>query len=79
MDLAFDNQAFGGLPVVGGLFDQPAGLLRRMRAALNAFYGWRAYQAGGREPGAFVKWREEHPDEAQVADLVRKLRKEHVS
>lgn len=73
-----DCQAFGGLPWAGGHFDQPAGLLRRMRAARNVFYGWRAYQQGGREPGAFVKWRQDHPDEAEIADLVKAMRKKHV-
>lgn len=78
LDLAFDNQAFGGLPVAGGHLDQPAGLLRRMRTARNVFHAWRAYQLGGHQAGEFVKWRVEHPDQAEIVDLVKLLRKKHV-
>ena len=43
--MAWDSRTFGGLPEAGGLMDQPAGLLRRMRAALSVYEAWMRWKA----------------------------------
>lgn len=43
LTLAWRCEQYHVLPYPGGLLDQPAGLVNRMTAALNAFTVWRAY------------------------------------
>ncbi len=49
LSLALDCQAFSALPLVGGILDQPAGLVKRMRSYLNiynALTAWKNHRQG---------------------------------
>lgn len=41
---AIQCKAWGTLPLAGGLYDQPAGLMRRMTAALNVYTAAQAWK-----------------------------------
>lgn len=66
--LAWDCRTFGALPEAGGVRDQPAGLLRRMRQALGVFNAFRSWKA--REAAKEDEWVERHPTEWQIVQSV---------
>ena len=73
--LALDVRAWGALPVSGGLLDQPAGLLDKMRYALSVYEAVTSYE--NRNKLETVKWKEAHPRQWQVIQEVNELRKTH--
>ena len=73
--LALDVRSWGALPVSGGLLDQPAGLLDKMRYALSVYEAVISYES--RNKLETVKWKEAHAREWQGVQEVNKLRAEH--
>jgi hypothetical protein len=71
----FESQQFGALYAAGGLADQPAGLVRRMRAAYNTWEAVSAWRA------AKIKatWCEKNQEEWKIVKMVIKLREESSS
>lgn len=54
--LYWECQTFHALPEPGGLLDQPAGLVGKMRACANAYELWQAWKAvSPKEAGKFIK------------------------
>lgn len=45
LELAFYARDFGALPEAGGIYDQPAGLLRRMKNAMDIYNLWREWKS----------------------------------
>ena len=71
LELMFECQRFpGALYMAGGLGDQPAGLVRRMRAALTVFEAVRAWKAAR----VRAEWCEQNPGEWRVVQKVLKMR-----
>jgi len=71
LELMFECRNFpGSLYEPGGLADQPAGLLRRMRAAYNA---WGAV-CDWRSARNKAKWCEGNPHDWKIVQLVLTLR-----
>lgn len=58
LELALNAREWGSLPEAGGIRDQPAGLLRNMRLALNTYETAKSYRA--RKAGEEDKWVESH-------------------
>lgn len=73
LELAWDCQTFGGLPEAGALRDQPAGLLKRARVALNVYNSVRLFTA---PPGdaTYVDLANRHPREWRVYQDVLRMR-----
>lgn len=57
LELMFDFRVFGALPEPGALYDQPAGLLRRMRHAEQV---WKIYD-GWNRAASWKKWQAANP------------------
>jgi hypothetical protein len=75
--LAFQATTYGALPLAGGLFDQPAGLLSRMTQAYNT---WLAYHSFHNcDLAHYDKWAKANPDLNRILQRVRKLREAHAS
>lgn len=74
VELALDCERFRALPVGGGVLDQPAGLLRKMRMVLNVYNAVRAYKAEGKKPGETAKWKKEHEEAWAIIGQVENLR-----
>jgi hypothetical protein len=68
----FECLRFGVLYEGGGLADQPAGLLRRMRAAYNVYNAMLAW----RDTKSMQDFTRQHPQEWQVVQMVLKLRQQ---
>ena len=69
-----DCEAYHALPRAGGVLDQPAGLLKRMRATMNVYRAYQAYQHDGMKAGEMAKWRSENSDIWEIVIDIERLR-----
>ena len=74
LELAINCDEYHALPVAGGVLDQPAGLMRKLRQVLNVYRAHRAYKADGNRPGESAKWKKEHQDIWDIIVWVDELR-----
>ncbi len=74
LELAVDCERYGALPVSGGVLEQPAGLLRKMRMAKNVYEAYRVYNQRGKKPGESAKWKKEHEDVWNIVSEVEELK-----
>lgn len=73
-----DWQFFGLPPEGGGQADQPAGLLKRIRALLDVVEAVQVYQRdGGDAAGNWATWKNAHPHEARIIGALKQLRRDH--
>lgn len=70
--LAFACTRYGALPFSGGVLEQPAGLLERMRTAEAVYTAFMAYRSA--QPGEHAKWKSEHPEAWEIIKRVKALR-----
>lgn len=61
LELGWNMRTFGGLPVAGGMLDQPVELMKMIRVALNIESLWTEYRR--LKAGDFTKWKKAHPDD----------------
>ena len=71
LEYAWSARAYGGLPEAGGQLDQPAGLLRRMRVAENAYNAWDAWKREGFKDSK--KFKENNPGAWNIVKRVIKM------
>lgn len=71
LQLAWNCKTWGALPNGGGLLDQPAGLVERMTAALNAYDTIRSMKAAAN----IAVWQRSHPEMARIYARISELRK----
>lgn len=74
LELALECEEYQSLPYSGGVMDQPAGLLRKMRQVNNVYQTFKVYQQEGNRPGETAKWKREHEDMWDIVSQVEKLR-----
>jgi hypothetical protein len=74
LELALNCEEYRALPYSGGVMDQPAGLLRKMRQVNNVYQTFKVYQQEGNRPGETAKWKREHEDMWNIVSQVEKLR-----
>jgi len=65
---------YKSLPYSGGVMEQPAGLLRKMRQINNVYQAVRFYKNTPPKPGELAKWKKEHADVWAVVEQVDRLR-----
>ncbi len=71
-----DWQFFGLPPEAGGLNDQPAGLLDRIRVVLDVVQALTSYRRDGQKAGESATWKNEHPHETRVVSWVERVRRD---
>ena len=74
LELALNCENYRALPYSGGVMEQPAGLLRKMRQVNNVYEAVRIYKREGNKPGESAKWKREHQEVWDIVDQVEKLR-----
>jgi len=74
LELAVNCENYRALPYSGGVLEQPAGLLRKMRQVNNVYEAVRIYKREGNKPGESAKWKREHEEVWNIVDQVEKLR-----
>ena len=74
LELAVNCENYRALPYSGGVLEQPAGLLRKMRQVNNVYEAVRMYKKEGNKPGESAKWKREHEEVWDIVNQVEKLR-----
>ena len=74
LELALNCENYRALPYSGGVMEQPAGLLRKMRKVTNVYQSFKVYQQEGNKPGETAKWKKEHTDIWNIVSQVNELR-----
>lgn len=72
-----DCEHFGALPYSGGIMDQPAGLMNKLRQVMMVYRAISAYKTGGNKPGEMADWRQKHEGLWNIVSDIDKLREEH--
>ena len=71
LEMAWNMRAFGGLPLAGGMLDQPVELMKMIRVALNIETLWNTYRRI--KPGEFLKWKKNNPDDWKTIKYIEEL------
>ena len=74
LELAVNCENYRALPYSGGVMEQPAGLLRKMRQVNNVYEAVRIYKREGNKPGETAKWKREHEEVWDIVNQVERLR-----
>ena len=74
LELAITCETYRALPYSGGVMEQPAGLLRKMRQVNNVYEAVRLYKKEGNRPGETAKWKRENESVWEIVDQVNELR-----
>ena len=74
LELAVNCENYRALPYSGGVLEQPAGLLRKMRQVNNVYEAVRIYKREGNKPGETAKWKREHEEVWDIVNEVERLR-----
>ena len=77
LELAVNCENYRALPYSGGVMEQPAGLLRKMRQVNNVYEAVRIYKREGNKPGETAKWKRENEAVWDIVSQVEKLRKKY--
>ena len=77
LELAVNCENYRALPYSGGVMEQPAGLLRKMRQVNNVYEAVRIYKREGNKPGETAKWKRENEQLWDIVNQVEKLRKKY--
>ena len=77
LELALNCENYRALPYSGGVMEQPAGLLRKMRQVNNVYEAVRIYKREGNKPGESAKWKREHSDIWDFVSQVEELREKY--
>lgn len=70
LELSLNCEEYRALPFSGGVMEQPAGLMRKLRQVGNVYRAFQMYNDEGRKPGETARWKREHE---QVWDIVREV------
>ena len=74
LELALNCETYRSLPYSGGVMEQPAGLLRKMRQVQNVYEAFRLYKKEGNKPGEIAKWKRENESVWDIVNEVERLR-----
>lgn len=74
LELALNCENYRALPYSGGVMEQPAGLLRKMRQVQNVYEAFRLYKKEGNKPGEIAKWKRENESVWDIVNQVDGLR-----
>lgn len=74
LELATECETYQALPMSGGVLEQPAGLMRKMRQVNNVYKAYTRYEEAGKKPGAMAKWKRENEAIWNIIEWVEELR-----
>lgn len=70
-------EQYRALPLGGGLLDQPAGLMRKLRQVMNVYRAVGMHERDGHKAGEVAKWKSEHETEWNIVSEINELRKNY--
>ena len=74
LELALECEEYMALPYSGGVMEQPAGLMRKLRQVGNIYRAFKLYERDGKKAGEAAKWKSEHEDVWAIVNQVNELR-----
>mgnify|MGYP000974174965 FL=1 len=74
LELALECEEYRVLPYSGGVMEQPAGLMRKLRQVGNVYRAFVAYEREGKKPGKSAKWKRENEGVWDIVNEVERLR-----
>jgi hypothetical protein len=74
LELALECEEYRALPYSGGVMEQPAGLMRKLRQVGNVYRAIKTYERDGNKPGEAARWKSEHEDVWEIVNQVNELR-----
>lgn len=77
LELALECDEYQALPYFGGVMDQPAGLMRKMRQLKNVYTAFKEYEREGKIPGESASWKRNHSQLWEIVSQVNELRKKY--
>lgn len=77
LELALECEEYRALPYSGGVMEQPAGLMRKLRQVSNIYRAFKAYEKEGKKPGESAKWKNEHEEVWDIVSQVNELREKY--
>ena len=77
LELSLNCEEYRALPYSGGVMDQPAGLMRKLRQVGNVYRAFQAYKTEGQKPGESARWKREHEQVWNIVQEVNELREQH--
>ena len=72
--LAIECEDYHALPVSGGVWEQPAGLLKKMRQVNNVYRAYSRYEEQGKQPGNTAKWKKDNQAIWDIIEWVEELK-----
>jgi len=77
LELALNCETYHSLPYSGGVLEQPAGLMRKLRQVGNVYRAFQMYKNEGQIPGQSAKWKREHEQVWNIVMEVNELREKY--
>lgn len=77
LELGMQVDRYNTLPASGGLWDQPAGLMRKITQVLNVYHAVKMNKRDGSKAGEMAKWRKEHEDVWSIVSDIRNMRENY--
>ena len=62
LELGLNCEQYQALPYSGGVMEQPAGLMTKIRKVMNIYHAFKIWTAQGQKPGEVAKWKKEIPE-----------------
>lgn len=77
LELSLECDEYRALPYSGGVMDQPAGLMRKLRRVGNVYMAVKAYEKEGKKPGESAKWKNNNEEVWRIVSQVNELREKY--
>jgi len=77
LELSLTCEEYHALPFSGGVMEQPAGLMRKLRQVSNVYRAFQMYKNEGQIPGQSAKWKREHEQIWNIVMEVNELRENY--
>ncbi len=77
LELSLTCDEYHALPYSGGVMEQPAGLMRKLRQVGNVYRAFQMWLNEGQKPGEAAKWKREHEQVWAIVREVNELRKQY--
>jgi hypothetical protein len=77
LELSLNCEEYRALPYSGGVMEQPAGLMRKLRQVGNVYQAFQAYKNEGQKPGESAKWKRQNEQVWAIVREVNELREKY--
>jgi len=77
LELSLNCEEYHALPYSGGVMEQPAGLMHKLRQVGNVYRAIKMWQNEGQKPGETAKWKRQNEQLWSIVREVNELREKY--